>query len=265
MKISFTSDLHIEFRDIQLTNTDNSDILVLAGDICVASQLFEKEDPMLGSPASERIHKFFLECSNQFKHIIYVGGNHEHYRSDLYESMPILKTHLSYIPNLHILDNESIEIDDVTFVGSTLWADANKRDPSTLYVLNKAMNDFRIIGNGETVFTPRDMVAEFDKNLAYLTEALSDNSKQYVVVTHHGVSERCVSAEFKDDYHVNGGYRSILDQFIMDRPQAKAWVIGHSHSPLDTLIGETRVLRNPRGYPTEKCFETFELKSFEVK
>lgn len=265
MKISFTSDLHIEFREIHLTNTNDSDVLILAGDICVASQLFEKEDPMIGSPASELIHKFFLECSSQFEHIIYIGGNHEAYRSDLYETMPYIKEHLGYIKNLHILDNESIEIDGITFVGSTLWADANKRDPSTLYVLNKAMNDFRIIGKGETVFSPYDMVEEFDKNLIYLTEALADDYKKYVVVTHHGVSERCVSSEFKDDVHVNGGYRSILDQFIIDRPQTKSWICGHSHSPLDIMIGDTRVLRNPRGYPSEKCFNNYELKSFDLK
>lgn len=226
MKISYCSDLHNEMNVVTLKNIENSDVLVLAGDIVVAFQLFEKDDPLTGSPASEKIHKFFRECTSEFKHVIMVAGNHESYRSDIHESIPHLKKHLGYLSNLHILDNEHIEIDGVTFVGSTLWADANKRDPSTLFVLNRAMNDFRLIGKGETVFTPHDMVNQFDKNLAYLTEALTDDSKTYVVVTHHGVSEKCVSAEFKDDYHVNGGYRSILDQLVIDRPQIKAWIMG---------------------------------------
>jgi len=32
------------------------------------------------------------------------------------------------------------------------------------------------------------------------------------------------------------------------RPQIKLWVHGHTHDPYDYVIGETRVVCNPRGY-----------------
>lgn len=39
MKLSIASDLHLEFGEISLENKDESSILVLAGDIMVASDL----------------------------------------------------------------------------------------------------------------------------------------------------------------------------------------------------------------------------------
>ena len=34
----------------------------------------------------------------------------------------------------------------------------------------------------------------------------------------------------------------------MDRPQIKLWTHGHTHHAFDYVIGETRVVCNPRGY-----------------
>ena len=262
MKISYTSDLHLEHSSIILENKEESDVLILAGDICMAAKLFAREESILGM--SERFHSFFTACSKEFKHIVYVGGNHEVYLDDIQRSMTHIKDCLGYIKNLHILDNESIEIDDVTFVGSTLWADANNSDPSSMFFMKKAMSDFRVIRNGGLAFSPTDMVEAFNKNIAFVLDATKDTSKQYIVVTHHGVSEQCVAEEYKNEYFVNGAFRSILDEFILERPQIKSWVSGHTHHAYDFMIGDTRVMCNPRGYPNEIKIP-FELKSFEVK
>jgi hypothetical protein len=47
---------------------------------------------------------------------------------------------------------------------------------------------------------------------------------------------------------MNGGYSSDLTDFILDRPQIKAWTHGHTHELFDYRIGSTRILCNPRGY-----------------
>ena len=39
MKIAYCDDLHLEFDRITLENTEQADVLVLAGDICLVSQL----------------------------------------------------------------------------------------------------------------------------------------------------------------------------------------------------------------------------------
>jgi hypothetical protein len=47
---------------------------------------------------------------------------------------------------------------------------------------------------------------------------------------------------------MNGGYCSNLEEFILDHPQIRLWTHGHMHDPSDYMIGETRVVCNPRGY-----------------
>jgi hypothetical protein len=34
----------------------------------------------------------------------------------------------------------------------------------------------------------------------------------------------------------------------MDHPQIKLWTHGHTHHKFDYMIGETRIVCNPRGY-----------------
>jgi hypothetical protein len=53
---------------------------------------------------------------------------------------------------------------------------------------------------------------------------------------------------YAHDTIMNGGYSSDMDEFIEHRPQIKLWTHGHTHHVFDYMIGETRVVCNPRGY-----------------
>ena len=263
MKITYCSDFHIEHnKNIKLQNTTDTDVLVLAGDICVVADLQEYNEEYYDSK-SERIHNFFINCCNEFNNVIYVVGNHEHYFTDINDTIPKLKHILRYISNLHILDNEVKVIDDVTFIGGTMWADANNQDPMSLYVLKKAMSDFRVIYNGAGSFTPHDMINEFKKFKTFITDTVAKIDTKVCVVSHHGVSQQCVADEYRNDFMINGGYRSILDEFIMDNPQIKSWISGHTHHSYDFMINESRIMCNPHGYPGE-IKTPFELKQFEI-
>ena len=83
MKIAICSDLHLEFGDINLQNTENADVLILGGDICVAADI-GKPDPnnIMEGARSSRITDFFKRCSFHFPHVIYIMGNHEQYHGD---------------------------------------------------------------------------------------------------------------------------------------------------------------------------------------
>ena len=39
MKVAYCSDLHLEFAPISLKNTEGADVLILAGDICMAEAM----------------------------------------------------------------------------------------------------------------------------------------------------------------------------------------------------------------------------------
>jgi Icc-related predicted phosphoesterase len=70
-----------------------------------------------------------------------------------------------------------------------------------------------------------------------------------VVVTHHAPSPESIPAAFNGDAF-NPAFASDMRRFIAETG-ARLWVHGHLHSPADYMVGATRVLANPRGYPTE--------------
>ena len=305
MKIAIASDVHLEFGDLILKNEENADVLILSGDICVAAD-FHKSDPygIMENGKTNRYTDFFIRCANEFKNVIYVAGNHEHYNGDYAETFTILRKYLGSIPNLHILDKEHVTIDDVTFIGGTLWTDMNAQDPVTLAHIRGVMNDFRIIQNstemvsyktmvnaydgdgnvkldenGQPIqqaefhkrparFTPEDTVQDHKKMLQYIqvtTAMLGENSNKYVVVGHHAPSKASTHPRYRTEVIMNGAYSSRLDQFILDNPQIKLWTHGHTHEEFDYMIGSTRVVCNPRGYINyEERADDFKLKYVEI-
>jgi Icc-related predicted phosphoesterase len=279
MKIAVCSDLHLEFGSLTLENKDNADVLILSGDICVAKDLLE-----LGSQRdkSEAIHEFFKNCSGEFKHVIYITGNHEHYHGDFATTLRDLKYNLQYFQNLHILDKETVTLDGVTFIGGTLWTDMNESDPMTLNAIGSMMNDFRCVKNSNkkvsfrdadgnfhervAKFSPQDAVEDHNKMVDYIYHVVrgKDNQK-FVVVGHHAPSKLSTHPRYQNETLMNGGYSSDLSQFILDNPQIKLWTHGHTHETFDYVIGETRIVCNPRGYiGYESRADEFKLKTIEV-
>jgi Icc-related predicted phosphoesterase len=271
MKIAVASDIHLEFGDIDITNDSQADVLILSGDICVAADLDmrDRRQTELGFARrrSEMFHEFFERCAANFPHVIYIMGNHEYYHSDFATALNDVRRKLAHLPNLYILEREIKVIDDVTFIGGTLWTDMNNSDPLTLYHMRTMMNDFRVIQNSDipvhfrtqegefktrtAKFSPEDAVTEHVKMKEYIqvvTAMLGENPNKYVVVGHHAPSRRSTHAMYAHDTIMNGGYSSDMDQFIEDRPQIKLWTHGHTHHVFDYVIGETRVVCNPRGY-----------------
>jgi Icc-related predicted phosphoesterase len=305
MKIAIASDVHLEFGDLILKNEENADVLILSGDICVAAD-FRKSDPygIVGKGKSERYIDFFSRCAFQFPRVIYVAGNHEHYNGDYAETFTILRNYLGHIENLHILDKEHVTINDVTFIGGTLWTDMNAQDPVTLSHIRGMMNDFRIIENSSEMisyktmvnaydddsnvkldanglpiqqaefhkrpakFTPENSVTDHKKMLEYIqvtTAMLGENTNKYVVVGHHAPSKASTHPRYQTEVIMNGAYSSRLDQFILDNPQIKLWTHGHTHEEFDYMIGTTRVVCNPRGYINyEERADEFKLKYVEI-
>jgi Icc-related predicted phosphoesterase len=108
-------------------------------------------------------------------------------------------------------------------------------------------------------FSPNDAIVEHQRMVKFIDDIVGEGD--YVVVGHHSPSFRSVSKEFEKDKLMNGGFHSNLEEFITNRPQIKVWIHGHCHSNHDYMIGETRVVCNPRGYAGyEAIADTFEIK-----
>ena len=299
MKIALASDVHLEFGHLELNNVDNADVLVLSGDICVASKFGPNYD------------RFFQDASRLFKNVVYIMGNHEHYDGDFAKSESILRAALERYSNVHFLEKEIVKIDDVTFIGGTLWTDMNKEDPLTMFHVQRRMNDFRIVRNSNrmvtrtvplyelnpdytedgknggkyatkeggglieigqkkkqepSTFCPEDAVPEHKAMVDYIRTVIEGKfDEKFVVVGHHAPSKQSTHPRYQHDVLMNGAYSSSLDEFILDHPQIKLWTHGHTHEDFDYMIGTTRVFCNPRGYINyESKADNWTLKSVEV-
>ena len=280
MKIALCSDLHLEFQDINIQNTENADVLILSGDILVAEDLHNHPEvhpmdpvniPNLGRRqlSAQRFRDFMKRCSFQFSHVVVIAGNHEFYHGNWKASIQYLRDEYSKFPNIYFLEQELKVIDDVTFIGATLWTDCNKGDPLTLHALGDMMNDFRIIRNDELGFTklrPAHTAQRHQRTVGYLKAVLPDlKDKKVVFVGHHAPSDMSTHEKYKDQYLMNGGYRSDLSQLILDNPQIKLWTHGHMHDPFDYMVGTTRVVCNPRGYAGhDEQADVFQVKYLDI-
>lgn len=298
MRIALASDIHLEFGDLLLKNEENAEVLILSGDICTAKVFKHK-------PKERAMVKdFFKRCSFQFPHVVYILGNHESYDFDIAKTYDRLKAELADLPNVHLLEKETWIHNDVTFVGGTLWTDMNKDDSLTKWHCGQRMNDFQLIDNsnrkthhknvvyaknpdgsglhlkdsdGNPViervdhyektsrWSVEDSIQDHKKMVAYIDIATQDKTKKYVVVTHHAPSSESIAECYKGDTLMNGAFRSDLSEFILDRPQIALWTHGHMHNVSDYMMGDTRVVCNPRGYiKYEQRAKEFELQYLEI-
>lgn len=258
MRMTVMSDVHLEFGALIPENTHNTDVLILAGDICVASHFL----PHKINDWTEQINHyndFFAACNRQWERVYYVMGNHEHYYGDLYETEYYLRRFLNKYENIKILERKSDEFEGVVFVGATIWTDFNKYDPYTVMTCEQGMNDFVLIQTPNGRLTAEDVFVEHHKALDFIKKTCNDNAnKPIVVIGHHAPSTLSVKPKYDKDHVINGAYRSDLSEIMLDNINIKYWFHGHTHDNFDYTIGETRVICNPRGYYGHSLNGSFE-------
>jgi len=253
MKISFMSDLHLEFGYQPLPG---GDVLILAGDMCEArSYIKQHHETRLADaePGTYRYVDFFEKECAKYNRVFYVMGNHEHYHGRFDKTYEELKSRLP--ANITLLEKEVVEHNGVIFLGATMWTNCNNMDGLTMFHLKGMMNDYRLIQNyypGRNVYhklTPERTVEEHVKTLQWFRHMLSEHrDKPFVVITHHAPSFKSVPPQFAGDTLMNGGYASDLSEDILDNENIKYWIHGHMHDPVDYEIGSTRIISNPKGY-----------------
>ena len=278
MKIAICSDLHLEFGAIEFKNrgTEEADVLILSGDILIAEDLIRHPtNHEYGPLNSDRyvnsvVYRDFFDMVNyEFPTVIYIAGNHEFYGCKWNKTLDALHNTMENYTNIHFLEDESIKIKDVTFIGSTLWTDMNAGDPLTQHITKTSMNDFRQITNEDSGYSklrPIHTIGRHIQSKNFIKKTVDANpNEKYVVCTHHAPSFHSIPLEYRSQHQMNGAYASNLEDFILDRPQIKLWTHGHTHDEQDYMIGDTRVFCNPRGYRGyESQANRFSLKYVDV-
>lgn len=249
MFIRPVSDIHLEFShgNMRLNElpTDKDTVLILAGDVGLASKPHTYLD-------------FFQDKADRFRDVIYIMGNHEHYKGSFSCSKNRAKDNLAEFVNVHVIEKESIVIDDVAFIGATLWTSMNNHDILCMEQARLTMNDYNTIRHGPNAepwkckLKPQETVADHVNASHYIFKEVEKQKalgNKTVVISHHAPSYKSIAEEFRGET-INGAYASELSEDIMDY-DPNIWVHGHTHASFDYLIKDTRVVCNPRGYHTE--------------
>lgn len=232
MKIRLLSDLHLEFGAFEPPRVE-ADVVVLAGDIHTKAGGVRW--------AQERFETV---------PVVYVPGNHEYYGGSLGHTWDKMKQ-AALGSNVHLLDNEVLDVGDVRFVGCTLWTDyrLTGNEPLAMWDAQQRLNDYKQVRDEQfRKVRPKQLQDRHARSRQFLREALeSAEGRKVVVVTHHGASSLSIAPEYRDDKsHLNACYASAMENF-MGEPVV-LWLHGHTHASLDYDIAGTRVVCNPRGY-----------------
>lgn len=268
MKIRIMSDLHMEFERLNRDGTpkypdtyftvpelpdDKDTVLLLAGDIGVVKR-------------PRTIATFIKTLEGRFKAVLCILGNHEYYDGSLNRAYDKLFALLDGT-GVTLLENDKVEIDDVVFLGTTLWTDYNNHNPLSVMHIENTLTDFATIRTGLKKEPYKRTVRAVDFHSKFLNAKTWLNSELYnakirdgkkcVVMTHHAPSFQSVHHRYILDHDLNGAYASNLESMIREF-QPEVWVHGHTHDSMRYDVYDTRVICNPRGYTPSDLNKDFD-------
>lgn len=238
MKIRLLSDLHLEGYVHKYEPLDE-DVLVLAGDIHTRMR-----------------HEEIVERVPEHIQILFVTGNHEYYRSEFNEVNDYFYNLQAEYKNFAWLNNEHMHYNGVEFYGGAMFTDfALAGEAFRPIAENNAgygINDFRAIRieeNGQSRFwSVEDHKREFEKYVRGLEQYLiMSEGKKRVVISHFAPHPRTVAAQFQGS-PLNPYFTADMDRYM---GWEGLWLFGHTHSSCDLMVGDTRVVANPKGYGME--------------
>lgn len=255
MKIHILSDLHLEYSSF-FPPPEAADVVVLAGDIGKHTYGLQW--------ALANIH--WERPEGHRPAIVYIIGNHEFYDAEIYGIKKELKAMAELAREngirVWVLDNDSIEIDGVRFLGSTLWTDYQLfgLGAEMAYAMRDAerfLNDHRVIRcSPQPRFSTSQALSLHRESVVWLSGELG---KPYpgktVVVTHHLPSALSVADRYKKEA-LSAAFASNLDHLV---ERADLWIHGHTHDNFDYKLGRCRVVCNPRGYVRQNSVENLEF------
>ncbi|THC41871.1 metallophosphoesterase [Massilia sp. Mn16-1_5] len=258
MRIQLFSDLHLErYPAFQPELAPDADLIVLAGDIGSyqnGSRLtgtdfgLERFSPLLGATRAK---------------VLYVPGNHEYDGLDFDATNARLRATCERL-GITWLDRETVIVDHVRFVGTTLWADfdalaVGHELTKQLQLREKAFRAANFyLGKNTTLRNGEPVLAEGWRAMAldcqaWLRAALAEPFDGVTVaVTHFAPSLKSADPRYGVTPGT-AGFCNALDDLL---PLADVWMHGHLHCMNDYVVvgvedgqpWSCRVVANPLGY-----------------
>jgi predicted phosphodiesterase len=233
MIIQILSDLHLEHHPdhgrelVESMDFSGADIVILAGDIAGIG-----ERALFALPRLQQL------CEKAPGQVLYVPGNHEYYGANPTFVEHMLQRLEAEMSNFRVLRTGKLfEQDGLRFLGDTLWFPEDSEN----WRFSQLMSDFLVIRE----FTPW----VYHQNTAFIQWLERELRPGDIVITHHLPSDQIIAPRYIGNV-LNRFFVSDLTNLILERKPA-LWVCGHTHTSIDTMLGTTRIVCNPRGYPNE--------------
>jgi predicted phosphodiesterase len=269
MRIQLFSDLHLErYPHFVPHIREDTDVVVLAGDIGSyqsGSRLLD-EDFGLGRFSPRR-------PGAGRARVLYIPGNHEFDGLEFDEAYARLRATCAGL-GIEWLDRETLVVDGVRFIGTTLWSDFDalavqeqdlskqlQRREKAFRAANYYLSKNTTLKNGEKVLAEgiRAMSLDCQEWLRGALAAPFDGAT--VAVTHFAPSLQSADPRYGLTPGT-AGFCNALDALL---PQAAVWIHGHLHCMNDYVVSgieagrpwSCRVVANPLGYLSKGEQEAF--------
>jgi predicted phosphodiesterase len=253
LRLWILSDLHLELtRGWDLPSEHERpdfDVLVVAGDLTTR---MERGVAWLQARIADR------------QQVVYVAGNHESYGTDIDRTVEKARAAAAG-SNVHVLQNDSVILDGVTFLGCTLWTDFDLFGDAE-YAMTAAaetMNDYKKIRteNYERRLRPMHTLQRHRQSRDFIARELrKPTTGPRVVVTHTGPHPDCARRGFERDIS-SAAYTSDCSDLIS--MGVDLWIYGHTHESREFTAGATRIVTNAKGYGPWHKGETWENAKFD--
>lgn len=262
------SDIHQEFKISHLKNNnsdillntlwypiplqkDKQTILLLAGDIWNKYSMLKY---------GNHSYNWLKHLSEQFKAVVLVLGNHDYWGNHLSIAQKLkLKIQQSGLGNVHLLEKDSIVIDNMRIIGTTLWSHISstveKAYLSQIHDRNGKMNnDFNHIRAGTNYEKFRIKHYNELNQLAthYLKNQIETSKESVIVLTHHAPLLQAYRfydkelPEFFQYFDANDFESYLLEDSVQEK--VKFWGFGHIHYSQTHQIGSVIIANNSVGY-----------------
>jgi predicted phosphodiesterase len=243
----------------------------------------------IGSPFQSNYESFIRRHAERFDHVFIVTGNHEYYTSKskqrtIAETDARTKEIADGLANVSFLQCDSVMVDDILFVGCTLWSKVSgeaeylMNDYRRIFV-NNGINEDRLtyetqgtrrkriyLRAGKSRLKASEVHESHLKMRAYLKETLrTTKAEKVVVLTHHAPTMEMLSpltpslAANPIEMMTRTCYASDCDDLFV--PPVVCWVSGHTHRCVDDVkINGIPSVSNCMGYRGEKtgvCMEKY--------
>ena len=250
MKIQLLSDLHLEAHPhFHPVAAADADVLVLAGDIgsYQAGSLLAGGD--FGLKRFSPLHGWPVP-------VVFVPGNHE-YDNDDFDTVHARLRNTCEALGMHWLERETLVIDDVRLVGTTLWSDFDalidpkddvteqfKKRGKAMRAANFYLRKAATMRHGE-LFLAEQLREHSLVCQGWLRDALSTPfDGPTVAITHFAPTLGSVDPRYGLTPG-SAGFCNSLDDLL---PLANVWLHGHLHCAFDYVKDGCRIVANPLGY-----------------